>query len=106
MRVIETVHAEPQSIVESPTYRVNFWQSTAGGAWSLDAFALTNVEDIHEVLRWVNEHAHGRRFEVFAEMHQEPEGPFQAPRKSGLVRLLGSDPNTGEPVAFGVMVKD
>ncbi|GEO97146.1 hypothetical protein KTU01_32690 [Kocuria turfanensis] len=106
MRVIETVHAEPQELVDSPVYRVNFWQSTAGGAWSLDAFALADAENINEVLRWVDEHAGGRRFEVFAEMHQEPEGSFQTPRKSGLVRLLGADPNTGEAVAFGVMIKD
>ncbi|GAA1121623.1 hypothetical protein [Citricoccus alkalitolerans] len=94
MREIPTVHAEPRESVDSPLYRVNFWQKPARGrAWSLDAYALTDAKDVAEVLRWVDEHAHGRRVEVFAEMNDEPEGSFQTPRKTGLVRLLGSNPN-------------
>lgn len=100
MRVIETVHAEPRESVDSPCYRVNFWQTAIGGGWALDAYALTEVEDITEVLRWVDEHANGRRFEVFAELDDEPEGSFQTPRKTGLVQLLGSNPNAGEPHEF------
>jgi hypothetical protein len=62
----------------------------------LDAYALTEVEDVAEVLRWVDEHARGRRFELFAEMDDQPEEPFESPRTSGLIRLLGSNPNAGE----------
>ncbi|MDJ0356894.1 hypothetical protein [Paenarthrobacter sp. PH39-S1] len=64
----------------------------------MDADALIDVEDIAEVLRWVDEHANGRLFEVFAEMEDEPEGSFGTPRKTGLVRLLGSNLNEGGTV--------
>lgn len=106
MRPIETVHAEPRDAVDSPAYRVNFWQRTSPEhAWNLDAYALTEVEDIAEVLRWVDEHALGRRFEVFAEMDEEPVRSFQSPRTTGLVRLLGSNPNAGETVEIGSFVR-
>jgi hypothetical protein len=105
MRVIETVHAEPRASVNSPSYRVNFWQES-GQAWSLDAYALLEVEDINEVLHWVEEHASGRRFEVFAETDLEPEEAFQDPRKTGLVRLLGSNPNAVVLAEIGRFVQD
>lgn len=102
MHAIGTVHAEPRASVESPTYRVNFWErESPEQAWGLDAYVLTNVEDVDEVLRWVREHAGGRRFEVFAEIDQEPVGQFESPRTTTLVRLLGSDPNAGEPIEIG-----
>lgn len=109
MRTIETVHAEPRESVNLPVYRVNFWQQPPPGAgWSLDAYVLTEVDDINEVLLWVDEHAHGRRVEVFAEMDEEPVGSFETPRKAGLVRLLGTNPNEEEGVTieFGSFVKD
>ena len=71
----------------------------------MDAYALAEAEDITEVLRWVNEQADGRRFEVFAEMNEQPLGSFQTPRTTGLIRLLGSNPNAGEPVEIGRFVK-
>ncbi|GAA3699204.1 hypothetical protein GCM10023081_40100 [Arthrobacter ginkgonis] len=101
MRVIETVHAEPRDVTYSPCYRVNFWQQPPPGhSWPLDAYALTEVEDVTEVLRWVTDHANGRLFEVFAEIDDEPEGSFQTSRKTGLVRLLGTNPNAGETTEF------
>ncbi|WP_413543288.1 hypothetical protein [Citricoccus nitrophenolicus] len=101
MRDIPTVHAVPRKSVDAPTYRVNFWQRPAPGwAWSLDAYALSGADDISEVLQWVDEHARGRRVEVFAEMDEESDGSFQTPRKSGLVRLLGSNPNAEDSVTF------
>jgi hypothetical protein len=105
MRLIETVHAEPRDSVESPAYRVNFWQPS-GSAWSLDAYALTDVENVSEVLRWVEENARGRRFEVFAEIDDEPAESFTTPRKTGLVRLLGSNPNATEGVVFARFTED
>jgi len=78
MRVIETDHAEPRDTVDFPCYRVNFWvQPHPGFAWNLDAYALLEVEDVSQVLRWVDEHADQRLFELFAEADLEPEGPFE-----------------------------
>ncbi|MBP3044188.1 hypothetical protein KKR91_06170 [Arthrobacter jiangjiafuii] len=96
MRAYETDHAEPRESMDSPNYRVNFWvKPRPGYGWNLDAYVLTESGDITEVLRWVEEHADGRRFEVFAETDEEPVLPLGTPRTSGLVRLLGSNPNTG-----------
>jgi hypothetical protein len=53
------------------------------------------------VIRWVDEHANGRLFELFVETGFEPEEPFGVPRKTGLVRLLGSNPNASESVEIG-----
>lgn len=100
--VMETVHAEPRDVIESPTYRVNFWhRPSVEQAWQLDACALSNAEDVTAVLQWVKEHALGRRFEVFVETDEEPETPFESPRTAGLVRLLGSNPNVGERHEMG-----
>lgn len=88
--------------MESPTFRVNFWErESREQAWGLDAYVLTDVEDVAEVLQWVHQHAGGRRFVVFAEIDQEPVGQFESPRTTTLVRLLGSDPNAGEPIEIG-----
>lgn len=102
MRSIGTVHAEPSDSVESPVYRVNFWQQPGPGyAWNLDAYVLTEARDITEVLLWVNEQADGRPFEVFIEMAEEPILTFEQPRTSGLIRVLGSNPNEGERFNIG-----
>ena len=99
MRATETVHAEPCDSIDSPAYRVNFWQRPSPEhAWNLDAYVLTDVEDITELLQWVNEHAAGRRFEVFVETNEEPERSFQSSQTTGLIRLLGSNPSAGETV--------
>ena len=99
MRTLETVNAEPRDSLESPSYCVNFWQrSSPERAWNLDAYARTKVEDITEVLSWVDEHADGRRFEAAVEMDEEPARSFQSPRRTGLIRLLGSNPNASKPL--------
>ena len=69
----------------------------------MDAYAITDAVDITEVLRWVDENSDGRRFELFAEMDEQPEESFASPRTSGLVRLLGSNPNAGEPIEIGLV---
>lgn len=69
----------------------------------MDAHVLTEVQDIAEVLRWVDAHARGRRFELFAELHDEPERSFDSPRTTGLVRLLGTNPNAGEPIVIDLV---
>ena len=102
MRPMETVHAEPRISVESPTYRVNFWQRQSPRmGWNLDAYVLTDVGDVEEVLRWVEEQSRGRRFELFAETDDEPMTSFESPRTTGLIRLLGSNPNVGVPAEIG-----
>lgn len=102
VHVFDTVHAEPHDCREAPTYRVNFWkQPSPQHAWNLDAHVLRDVEDVAEVLTWVDANADGRRVEVFVETDEEPIGPFDTPRTTGLVRLLGSDPNDGDRVEIG-----
>lgn len=102
MRSMETVHAEPRITTESPTYRVNFWQRQSPmQGWNLDTYVLTDVEDVEKVLRWVHEHSRGRRVELFAETEDEPITSFENPRTTGLIRLLGSNPNVGVPVEIG-----
>jgi hypothetical protein len=101
MQTFETVHAEPRDSVELPWFRVNFWeQPSAEWAWTLEAHILTDAHDISEVLHWVEEHARGRRVEVFAEVDREPEPKYASPRTTALVRLLGIDPNSGTAVEF------
>ncbi|MCM3657552.1 hypothetical protein M3147_09845 [Agromyces mediolanus] len=107
MHAFKTVHAEPRDSVESPVFRVNFWQrNSPGAAWSLDAYVLTDIRDVNEVLRWVDLHADGRRFEVFAEMDPEPVGAFQEPRTTSLLRLIGEDPNAGDSVPIGQFIEN
>ncbi|WP_232331589.1 hypothetical protein [Agromyces laixinhei] len=106
MQAFETVHAEPRDSVESPGFRVNFWQRPSPEtAWSLDAYVLSGAQDVDEVLRWVDEHAQGRRFEVFAEMEVEQVKAFAEPRTTPLLRLLGEDPNAGESAEIGRFVE-
>ncbi|MGO2051888.1 hypothetical protein ACT3TP_02720 [Glutamicibacter sp. AOP38-B1-38] len=72
---------------------------------NLDAYALVEVQDVSPALRWVDEHAEGRSFELFLEMGFEQEGPFGIPRKTRIVRLMGSNPNAGKPVEMGNIKK-
>lgn len=101
MKVFETSHSESHYNIDSPNFRVDFWQKPSPSgynkAWSLDAYMLTGAEDVTEVLQWANDNANGRRFEVFVEIDDtEPVGKFETPRKTSLVRLLGTSPNAGE----------
>ena len=72
---------------------------TAESAW-----LITGAVDITEVIRWVDENSDGRRFELVAEMDEQPEESFARPRTSGLVRLLASNPNVVEPIEIGLFV--
>ncbi|MCD1285735.1 MULTISPECIES: hypothetical protein [unclassified Brevibacterium] len=81
---------------DSPTYRVNFWERYGNESWSLEAFVLSDAEDVREVLEWALEHANGRRIELFVEIEVEPFTSFSAPRKTDLLRLYGSDPTEGD----------
>lgn len=99
MREIPTVHAEPQQVTDAPVYRVNFWQQPPPGfGWPLDAYALVDARDVHEVLAWAEERSEGRKIEIFVEVDEEPERGFSAPRKTNLIRLVGYNPNETEGV--------
>lgn len=103
MRHFETVHAEPKEFIKFPTYRVNFWQKPiAGGGWPLDAYVILGAGSVTEVISWVEKNARGRDFEIFAEMDEEPVGSFDMPRKSGLVRLLGKNPNEEDGITIEI----
>ncbi len=96
-RPIETVDSESQEAVDSPAYRVNFWErASPGRGWNLNAFALTDVENVTEVLSWVDGYARGRWVEIFVEMDEEPDAVFHTRRATGLIRLAGSNPNAKE----------
>jgi hypothetical protein len=105
VQVNETVHAEPSQTIEDPRYRVNFWERSSSGAWSLDAFVLSDVAEVTEALTWATENARGRRMEVFVETTDQPVTAFANPRTSDLIRLAGANPNEGVPVKMGSFVK-
>ncbi len=65
---------------------------------------ITGVTDVTEVLQWVKENKDGRHVEVFAETDTEPVEPG-VPRQTGLVRLLGNNPNPGKSSHIGTFVK-
>lgn len=101
-----TTFADPRSMVAAPAYRVNFWAPLSGGAWSLDAFVLFEVADVTEVMAWVEQHRDARKVEVFVEVEGGPETPKAEPRRSGLIRILGDDPNKGVSVPMGTFVHE
>lgn len=73
--------------IESPLYRVNFWEQPAPGyGWNLDAWLLDECVDVREAIAWARDHATGRRFEVLANVSEERE-------TDQLVRLVGTNPN-------------
>ncbi|AWB96688.1 hypothetical protein DCE93_00295 [Agromyces badenianii] len=71
---------------------MNYWERPAPGfGWNLDAWTLSGTADVLEAIRWAEDHAKERRFELFAEVEPEPAGNH--PRETTLVRLAGTDPN-------------
>ena len=70
--------------VDSPLYRVYFWERQKDGGYWSDEFGLDGVSGVEEVLRWAEEGAQGRTFVVYAALTLGGE--------PGLVRLAGVDP--------------
>ncbi|MGO1674162.1 MAG: hypothetical protein ACTHXV_09340 [Canibacter sp.] len=96
MRIIGTVHAEPDSVDDSPNYRVNFWsRPSQDAAFNLDAYVLSEAHSFDEVLHWAKQNQRGRRVEIYVEATAEPLTAFEVPRVARLVRLAGEDPNLG-----------
>jgi hypothetical protein len=69
--------------VESPNYRVYFWQHR-DGTWVSDEFEL-DVGDVTEAICWAEENSAGRDYVLYAVIPAEGG-------RVGLVRLNGSDP--------------
>jgi len=95
MDVHETGHAEPSEYIESPIYRVNFWERPQPGfAFNLDAFVLSGAADVEEVLSWIAENARDRMYELLVEVDSEKIEPGLQIRSAALIHLSGADPNS------------
>jgi hypothetical protein len=81
--------------IDWPVYRVYFWHqppAPAGVAqeqvmWHCDEYRLSQAADVEEVLHWARNSA--RRDQTFILYVEHRDG-----HRSGLVRLLGVDPNS------------
>src|SRR6478672_12569939 len=67
--------------VEFPAYRVYFF--SADGA--TDTYRVVEARDVHQVFRWADTQARGRRYVVYVEVEDA--------RGIGLRQLTGDDPN-------------
>lgn len=73
--------------VESPAYRVYFWKRASehnSSGWTSEEWEL-QVDDVSEVLAWVEEKSQRRPFVVYASIPTAPG--------VGLIRLSGSNPS-------------
>jgi hypothetical protein len=94
MEINPTVHTASDRRIEAPAYRVNFWErASADVAWNLDAWILSDAEEVGEVLDWIAAHSDGRRYELFVETEEPQISSFEEPRVANLVRLYGTNPN-------------
>jgi len=81
--------------VDRPVYRVYFWHQpgSAPGVvqphvmWHCDEQRVSDADDVEEVVRWARETARPEQTFVLYVEHADAGRP-------GLVRLLGTDPNT------------
>lgn len=101
-----TTFADPPFLEVAPVYRVNFWGCAPGGAWGLDAFVLTGASDVADVMSWVEPRRHGRKVELFVEVNADPAVLMDVQRRSGLIRILGEDPDEGVTVPLGTFVPE
>jgi hypothetical protein len=101
-----TTFADPLFLEVTPVYRVNFWELGPSDGWNLDAFRLIGASDVAEVMSWVEQCRRGRNIELFVEVHTDPATSMDIQRRSGLVRILGEDPDEGITVPFGNFVPE
>jgi hypothetical protein len=75
-----------------PTYRVHFFADPGFGlhGWTSDEFELQQARDVKAVIEWAEKEAGGRTYIIYA-LVAAPH-----PTSSGLLRLLGHDPNRPE----------
>jgi hypothetical protein len=106
MIVSATTHAEPRLLETDITYRVDFWHPSDRN-WNLDAYVVTDAADAREVLTWIVENlTEGCTFELYVEVDAPPVDSAVAPRRSGLIRIAGENPNLGVTVPMGEFVPD
>ena len=79
--------------LDDPAYRVYFWSGdrNSGLLMTCDEYEVTDA-DVHDVIRWADDHADGRTYSLWAcvpDHSQEPPGLM-------LVRLAGWDPTAGD----------
>lgn len=108
MKVFDTAHAQCKYEIDNPVYRVNFWHHSYE-CWALEAYLLTDVEDVTEVLTWAQDHAKGMRYEVLVETEDSASNPvsndISTGRIANLIRLFGDDPNSDPaPSAYWEMI--
>lgn len=89
--------------VESPVYRVYFWERGVGGsgvpldrvAFSSNEFEISGAKDVSEVIAWADatagsvdnaRHGEVRTYSLYAVAERHGS--------QGLIRLAGSDPNS------------
>jgi hypothetical protein len=72
-----------------PTYRVYFFTDPGPGlhGWTSDEFELKQAEDVQAVIDWSEKEADGRTYIIYVLV------PAPHPTSSGLLTLLGHDPN-------------
>lgn len=88
MEVVPTNESHETFRVDSPLYRVNFWERPRPEyGWNLDAYLLENCADVTQALLWALGEARGRRFQLFVNSEQSKESDT-------LVCLYGDDPNS------------
>lgn len=99
-----TTFADPRFVEFAPVYRVNFWAPAPGGGWGLEAVVLRGASSVSEVLDWVADLRGARKVEVFVEVDSEHTTGSDVPRRSGLIRILGENPDEGVTVALGSFI--
>lgn len=88
MNVISINESHETFRVNSPLYRVNFWEKPRPGyGWNLDAYLLEQCPDVTQALLWALGEARGRRFQLFASIEETVESDT-------LICLFGDDPNS------------
>ena len=72
-----------------PAYRVNFFTDPAPGVqgWTSHEFEIREAPDVRSLIEWAHNEAAGRTYIVYALV------PAPHPPSSGLLTLLGHDPN-------------
>lgn len=79
--------------LDDPAYRVYFWSGdrTSNVMMVCDEHEITGA-DVHEVLRWADDHADGRTYTLWACVPEQTEARVGLK----LVRLAGWDPTTSD----------
>lgn len=72
--------------VESPIYRVYFWEGDGSRSYE---WCITGAADVQDVMNWAHGHESALPFVMYAEYDVGHNGA------KGLLRLAGADPSAG-----------